>query len=409
MKTKALAVFITIMSIALLTGCKKDSLPDKVDQEQTDSFQNLKNWFESETNSTASGTTANKDIRTGTPVWQGTKYYPESQTYITPIKLGAKSTEMNNSLYKFLLATGDPKGGITAGNYVYLFPDKNNKMDISNIDQNLLPDFFSLQQIPAGFTGTIIKYDLDYSIVFSKNLEKGKMTNSTKKMTTGQSGIYKDMNDITPNSALPCQYCVDYYLVTYDGLGNIINIEYLYTVCGDCSGEGNGNGGGNGVPTCVMTAAQADAALNSINCITTNSGNGMIGTPGPPDQNGIIRAPKPCSGGGFTLNILPGYSPHWEASYAGIVYKLDPADTWKWESLIYTGFPQTSGEFPPCVSANTTASGVSCVISADKLKATTAGNYSSQVSWTCINTTRIKSFSGPFSATFLAGNPVPVY
>ena len=157
-----------------------------------------------------------------------------------------------------------------------------------------------------------------------------------------------------------------------------------------------------GTVSCNMTEAQATAAINAITYETTTTTSSKSGTPLAPDINGIIRAPKPCSGGGFTLHILPGYNPHWEASYAGIIYKTSQNARWKWESFIYSGFPMTESGFPPCVSGNMVASGVSTVISADKSHATGAGNYALIVNWTCVTRSVLNSYTGLFSATFSA-------
>jgi hypothetical protein len=412
MKTKTLAVIIAIMIIAVLPGCKKDKLQERTEQEQNESYEQLQRWFNLETGSPQKPFPSNKDFRMGVPLWQKTRFYNESRTFITPMKIGGKN-EQPNTVYKFLVAEGDPRAGVNEGHYIYLFPDENSTMDVSKIDQNILPDFFLLRNIPAGFVGTIMKYDIDYKLVFSKNIGKGKMTSSLKRMKMGTAGLYRDMDDIVPNSAgLACGQCMSYYLITYDEWGNILNIEYLYTECGECpppggGGSGGGNGGGNNEPpTCNLTQAQMEAGLNAITSTVTNGGWCQTGPASLPDQNGIVRASKFCDGGGFTLFIIPGYAPHWEAIFSGFVYRTNSNESWKWESINYTGFPQTGGILPPCVTAVASASGVTSLISADKLKVTTAGFYTCNASWTCLYSTGIRTFTGQFGANLYANTPV---
>jgi hypothetical protein len=173
----------------------------------------------------------------------------------------------------------------------------------------------------------------------------------------------------------------------------------LYGIgCGGGEEEGGGEEG-----SCNMSAAEATAVINAITTETTNIvSSSELGVESMPDANGIIKAPKPSTGGGYTLHILPGYDPHWEASYSGTVYKDEniPNDKWKWETFAYSAFPQTEGSIPPCFSVSMTASGQSVTIDSDKLHATGAGNYSCIVTISCLGGPTVASFNGQYSCTF---------
>ncbi len=404
MKKQIIIAFIAIAPI-LFMGCKKDK-PAAAPASQDEEFvTSLKNWFELKTMIQP----GKKDIRMGTPEWSKTKYYPESGFSVTPIKLGNKNTGLTNSVYKLLVTWENQQGMITSGGYIYIIPGKGSAADVPGMVMNQAKGLVSLDRVPENFNGTLMRYGLDYNNPVSKYYENGRSINRNEKIVAGKRDNYQDMNSPELYSAvLACGQCEDYYLVTYDEDGNIINIEYLYTECGDCTdpgGGGGGNNGGSNPSPCEMTQTQFEQVLNSMHGTVTNTPLSHTGTPSVPDQNGVIRAPKSCIGGGYTYTILSGYSPHWSSTYTGVVYKMNPNDEWKWESLSYTGFPQTSGNIPPCFTATATATSAPPVISEDKKKVTTAGTYFFHISWTCIFNSGSTTESGSFGALLFANQP----
>lgn len=386
MKIKIVGLFITIVYIATLFGCKKNSQLEESVPQQNIAYEKVKTWFDIQIKASTNGLIRATNIRSETPLWGKTKYYSENNFFITPIRIGNMNTDQNNSVYKFLLATENSEGTISTGEYFYLFPNKNAGQNFSSQTlQNIGAEFFSLHKIPNNFSGTIIKYDLDYNVKSSKYFEKGQPVSKIEKMVKGKKGKYKDMNDTEENSVvyLPCGQCESYYLVTYDEVTwEIINVEYLYTECGDCpQGEGGGNGGSN---ECSFTNSQGREILDHL--ITYQSLYSVMsvrGSEGGPDMNGIIRAPKPIVWQFLQLHVFANYYPKYSAYFSGVVYKTNPTDTWKWDTVTYSYSAKSGGEVPPCFTINVTAN-VTPVISTNKLNVHIVLSYQSTTSISCL-------------------------
>lgn len=177
----------------------------------------------------------------------------------------------------------------------------------------------------------------------------------------------------------------------------------LYEIgCGESGGDENGQ--------CNMTEAEALDILNAVTPEAINIvSSSEMGTPSNPDQENIIRAPKPSTGGGVVIPISAyggNYRPQWEASYSAVVYKNTsiPNSDWKWESFVYSSFNQTGGAIPLCFTVKMQSSAESVVFIANNTVASASGIYTADVSIHCLLGFQEKVYTGPYSCSFIANN-----
>jgi len=142
----------------------------------------------------------------------------------------------------------DATGEITEGFYYFVLD--RSKPGAASLSAIVTPDLLLLKQIPTGFNGAIIKYDLNNNVLASTHIENGKIEKN-KQDIISKTKANKDTpgKQATPNIApsTSCdggvQYCIDWYWQTWiDGV--LVYEEYLYTTCSCTLSTGGGGGGG---------------------------------------------------------------------------------------------------------------------------------------------------------------------
>ena len=405
MNSKLFKLVFAFLFFISATGCKRENLLTK----ETASVENqyaakIKAWYESLDRTKKSGikvkgasnTVAERgisskiDIRDGDPIWENTKYFSNTKIYVTPIKFEISASDKNFTMYKYLIATEDNTSNIEKGVFFYLLVNNNKTAEsFTKLLPNDLPeDFFSLKTIPAGLTGTVIKYDIDYKLIESKIYENANEVSGKGNILSyiDNKAFYIDAPNYPSDYAKIAVKCDSYYLVTFDPDGNIISVFYLYTSCEP--GDGSSGVGGGGNPTtpssCDMTSQEA---INRLNFITSDEiydfGGSTLGQEGQPDRFGIIRAPKICSVGLRTLHFWGNYEASYTAYFKGIVYKSNSYSPWKWENFEYNYSGLSAGVVAPCFAVTPTVN-TSWVISSDKSMASVDISYQMLITCSCV-------------------------
>ncbi|MFN0081105.1 MAG: hypothetical protein ACKVOM_01175 [Ferruginibacter sp.] len=227
----------------------------------------IKDWLEKQTNSpnkqkiVLDGNVFNVPQKLQ---WDKTKYYSESKTCITPVDFVSETGNISECKY-FVAETGE-NGEIRRGNFFIILKDKNS-------NDNITPELVNLENIPPGFKGTIIKYDLNDNLIASSNFDNGQLTKNADKIS-----VRKSKNQVAVNNNAPldpgCSYVtIDWYWQTWVN-GNLVSEEYLFsTTQVVCGGGGGGGSGGNNTPIpptpLEMCQAANQAILNDANYANT--------------------------------------------------------------------------------------------------------------------------------------------
>lgn len=242
--------FILILFIGLLSGCKKDMMPEKESGVITsESIANLKTWYNSQksTQTNLSGSVFTASV--GVIDWSNARFNVGEKTYIVPVTIPEQK-----KCFVFLTANAASDGNIISGKYVFINTDESQYklLTASPIDLNLLEG----KVIPNNFSGAIIEQDMQHKYLGSKTFLNGNSLDLKKEMM-----VYKlkefNNNEPTPDNAPQEANCIDWYWQTWVN-GNLESEVYWFTTCTGGSG-GSGGGGGGGVSTC---AAEAMAFLN---------------------------------------------------------------------------------------------------------------------------------------------------
>ncbi|RYY49704.1 MAG: hypothetical protein EOO06_06375 [Chitinophagaceae bacterium] len=166
--------------------------------------------------------------------------------------------------------------------------------DSFEVSEDLIsPDFLTRNIFPAGFSGEIARYNLDYTHASSEVVNPNGFTDPIHEVKL----IYKVggvKHELTENSLnrmeLACGECVEWFEEIYNPeTGHIYSSTYLYTECGDCNeipgggGETGGGGGGSGPGNSPTNPCPiAPFGYNVIGRVTEAPGGG--GTTGTPDD-----------------------------------------------------------------------------------------------------------------------------
>ncbi len=189
--------------------------------------------------------------------------------------------------------------------------------------------------------------------------------------------------------------CIDWYLITtyhFSNGSSYQTSEYVGQTCSGCD-TGSfqslcepGDGGGT---SCTMTA---DDALLAATSTTADAYSGDIGyTTGAEyidAQTGKIKKNANMNPWDFAVVKIKEYYMWWPlgytAYYGGVLYKNDPNDTWKWESVTYQGQSRTSGTIPPCYSVEMTVTPRSTFLTNNATNAASTLSFSATCSIACL-------------------------
>jgi hypothetical protein len=245
MKQNFAGMLLALAVSTILYSCKKAAIePGSLQAPQTIT-ENLRTWVKTKDAALAfqKVTVDGKMVNVPQfPVMENTQYFPAERMNITPVQVG--STQSSNPAYKYLVTESGNDGKIVKGNYYVILNDKKNETPVT-----ITPGMLKSTEIPGDFNGTIIKYDLDNNIIFTKHYEKGSLSNKTGSLVTkkakpadatkgGPVGNYVPLNP-------GCEYVyIDWYYQVYEN-GVLIYEEYLETTaivyCEDGGEGGSGN------------------------------------------------------------------------------------------------------------------------------------------------------------------------
>lgn len=279
------------------------------------------------------------------------------------------------------------------------YSDKKNRINLMNADE-LMTDFYNGKI--DNFSGAISAYTLTKKFMWEKGYKLGKyiyLKQVRKKNSTlnshGPSILSNDVKAPKVNG------CIDWYLVTWDGDGNVISEVFLYETCGDdCEstkviskdstlkiktfcGSGSSSSISQINSDCSMSESDARDILSDITCSSgadyyyTDDGDEV-------DMNlDLIRRTRnttwDCAK--ITVNgVVLGYSSNFTGT---ITYKRN-VGPWKWETFAYSNTVHSSGKYPTCLDVIVNAT-CSTAISGDNLSADADLIFFYETKWTCIS------------------------
>lgn len=257
MKTK-IRLLVCLFFICAFWACKKDTISnDQAIPAKEDIKQKVKDWYEGLVPVKINKPTASRakeelpfNPRIGKPAWEKTTYSEADKISITPFTGSYKAGTIPN---RFLI-TDHNNGTIVNGYVCFILSDKNKPSGLAEIN----PGILSATQI-AGFSGAIIKYDLNGSLISSRHfnngyLENGKTDRMMHKLNTA------GREDNTSNYVEEYCFIIDHWWVTYLN-GEIVSIEWEGSTEVCSGGNGGGGGGGNNGPSASEVAAAAATAI----------------------------------------------------------------------------------------------------------------------------------------------------
>ncbi len=142
---------------------------------------------------------------------------------------------------------------------------------------------------------------------------------------------------------------------------------------------------------CNMTVAQAQNLLSDCSgeaLTNLHFTNGPITT----DANGVERIAREVDWEYYKYTFFTGYTVVWHVYYTGIIYRNNPTDPWKWESIQKSREGRT-GIFPTCFDMTMSPIVGIPVISADRQNATLSLSATGIVSLSCLNGHEITTIS----------------
>ncbi len=249
MKMKTIS--IAVVTVITLFGCKKISSDEQ--SAVTDNTANIKAqaWFEKQTSQLTAAfksTAGTLKLNDAPPLWSNTKYFAAAKMLIAPVQVGDDTK--NSYAAKYLVMQEDASEQVESGYYCFVL-SKSSKPEAA---PSLLAN-----DIPSGFTGAIVKYSLDGSLIAATHYENGAVTDKQDKLEVRPMSKNDD-GGVSPNLApINCngtQVCTDWYWQTYVN-GVLVYEEYLFSSCTCEQPGGGGSSGGGGVNTNCQEALDA--------------------------------------------------------------------------------------------------------------------------------------------------------
>jgi len=370
-------LFMLVTSSALwLMACKKESISsEKPIAISEQSKIQLKSWVESHSHFRSSSTSRDPSDSFALPeqrmIWDSAKFYPADLVYTIPI---AKSTVSDPNTLRSLVVKQDANGNIISGEFTFI--------KLTNAPANLTPQqvlatypkVFDFYDMPMNFTATMLKFDLEGNITFSKHYQNNMITDATEKIKS----VYKAPVAQNPEGGF--EICVDSWWVTYE-YGEVISIEWLWSDCWVTGGSPGGGGGGSSPTTCYETVEAAQSAADDVTVEETYDHTSTLGSMYPDDgEVGAFLKDKFYNWMFLTLNYGFGYSSMWSAHFIGTISQKN-GQPWKWKTISYANSDQSGGSFPPCISSTVNALGI-CSVNSDGT-ATASIQYTATTSASC--------------------------
>lgn len=231
--------------------------------EKIDTFK-IKEWYANQ-----------RGVRLQTPNWSATKMFDEEGIYIIPYSIPLEKASA--TFEQYLVVFEDTDGNIVSGMISTIVYDKK---DLLVLDLTKKKELLLMNNIPNDFTGSLLQYKLDGSLVKSNSYKQGKVITDLKIVLSEKAKPGKTVTMNLFTTSIACGDWVAHYIVEYNTeTGEVYDWIYLYTEYGVCppsdGGGGSGGDGGNGdgedeppVPTCaelemMVNTGSATAVLES--------------------------------------------------------------------------------------------------------------------------------------------------
>lgn len=251
-------LILTLSFVIIFSSCKKDITTVKqnewlIKSKPSSISQKISEWYKSEL-----GKIIPKKIKSGNQIvsittafpLDKTQYFPEQNMAITPVIINKAS-----GLYdKYLVNYFDLDEKIKVGFYIDILIKSAANSTSSNIE------YICQGKMPKDFSGTIIISDVQGNNISSGYFENGLQIEGSKgeiRAIIGNNENSDGPNPIPNNPAPPegCSYqSVDWYLVTFDDEGNILDIVYLSTSQVLTCPNNGGGGSSDNPPTAEQVA-----------------------------------------------------------------------------------------------------------------------------------------------------------
>jgi len=276
MKQNFAGMLLALAVTVILHSCKKAAIEPTSLQAPQNVTESLRSWAKAQDASLSfqKVTIEGKTVRVPQfAILESTQYFPAERMNITPVQVG--NTQSARPVYKYLVTELGQDGKISKGNYYVVLNDKKNGSTVT-----ITPGLLKLTEIPGDFHGTIIKYDLENNIIFTKHYEKAALTNKTGNLVTKKAKPAADTTNGGPvGSYAPlnsgCEYVyIDWYYQVYEN-GVLVYEEYLETTaivyCEDGGEGGSGEGEGpSGSEIMSMMFANGEVRSTEQAAITIN-------------------------------------------------------------------------------------------------------------------------------------------
>jgi hypothetical protein len=205
MKVKIISIAL-IAAIALF-GCKKISSDEQTVVVDNVANQKAQDWFQKQNKQPDTVTASTVKFNDTEPQWDKTKRFVTAKMLITPMPVGDAGKSCNAA--KYLVMQQNAAGDIESGYYCFIL-SKGSKPEAG-------PSLLAGNFIPADFTGAIVKYGLDGSLIAATHYENGKVADKEDRLTVKL--MSKNDNGGSTQSLAPIncngpQVCTDWYWQT---------------------------------------------------------------------------------------------------------------------------------------------------------------------------------------------------
>jgi hypothetical protein len=416
MKQTANMLMVILLS-ALFLSCKKENIETNAEVPiSTFPVTKIFAWLDAEKAKAAPDSANRIDmLKQNLLIEQISEEKPgnNQNVVVIPLKEDFKtinSTQLH-SFKKLILKVSN--GLIINGSIVELIPRGENRIRTN------LSAFINKET--AGFNGIASNLSIFGRFVSEDVYKDGKLYSTTQLIAKPKD---KKVNDTSQISTLNFSFitCYDWYIITtyYNRDGSVAykTYDYVGTTCDgslpcilnrivtntssyfkSCGGSGTGGdlgGGGGEEEDNAVCDLNQEAAQQELDGILFNEAGVVKYSIGDPLSNslGIIKEPVTVSFPIFSLQFTTGYWIRYSGHGSGIRYKVNPTDTWKWESFQKSSQVTKDNIFPACWTDDMTVTISNPVFSSDHESATLAVSYNLTLGLSCLGGQKIKNYSG---------------
>lgn len=180
-------------------------------------------------------------LGTATPDWNKTEFDATNHFVFAPILLEATNCS------KILAGEVDEAGNISNLCYYIVINKNSSTFNPANLVKEVLENKKNIQ---GAFSGAVLKYSLNNELIYGRDFKEGMQTKKNNTLTRKSPTNTNGYNMPPPDDCMGDWIATEWWRVTFDENGYIIDEEYLYTTY-YCSDWG---GGGNQGASCQQTA-----------------------------------------------------------------------------------------------------------------------------------------------------------